>query len=228
MKFDQVKSLIIIEIDGGKFLVDTGSPLSGTFELVDNDYKFNVGNGAFSLNYNPSILPLKEAAAKIFPGNSIVGIVGNDIISKTNLTIDYLNKEVYFGLVDCPYDIEQTTIPFDFRHGYPFIRINSNGRMLNVVLDSGAEYGYVKASYLDLSDPTDIEIIDYYQNGAIKCKSYRFDDGFHENDGPIVGILPSEYSFVTDGVLSLYEFVRPGFCQFNFNKREFSFTRRFL
>ncbi len=226
MKFNSGKNLIIIDIEGSAFLVDTGSPISGTFEMVDKDYKFNVGKGVYSLNYNPRLAPLKMAVDKLIPNNNIVGVIGNDIISNTNLTVDYINSEVWFDLVECSYDIEQTTIPFEYRGGYPFIKINSNGNVLNVVLDSGAHYGYVNQKYLDLSKPVE-EIVDYYQNGEIRSNLYSFNDNYH-GDISLVGILPTEYTFVTDGVLSLYEFVRPGYCRFDFKKKEFSFTRRFL
>ena len=52
----------------------------------------------------------------------------------------------------------------------------------------------------------------------MKGNFYEFFDPIH-NEIAKVGILPKNYKYFCDGIIPLYEFVKPGYCIFNFKNR---------
>jgi len=225
MKFKLINNLIIVSIEYKNYLLDTGSNRS--FSLLDSDIELVINDEKYHLERNIASHIVKDTLSKLVPGEFIDGLIGTDIISKTNLTIDYLNNEIYFGLVKCSYDIEQHHIPFEVSMGYLFTYFYMKSYRLKMLIDSGAGIGYVKSKYLDLSKPI-CELNDYSPEvGEIKGNTYCFYDSLHQ-ENVLVGKLPEVYEFICDGIVPLYEFVRPGYCSFDFTKKIFSFTRRFL
>ena len=97
---------------------------------------------------------------------------------------------------------------------------------MELILDSGAETSYVKKEFLDLNRPCG-DYVDYSLLGKIKSMRFEFDDGVHE-DKLIAGVMPQIYEPYCQGILSLYEFCRPGFIRFNFKSNRISLSRRFL
>ncbi len=225
MKFELKRGMIIIRIEGAEFVVDTAATVSGTFLRLKEDIKFDIKNKRYLLNYNEYIEPIKYILDDLLPDNRILGVIGTDIISENNLTIDYLNNDVWFDLVDCPYDIEKIGKKFEFDE-YIFITLPFNGKNIEVMLDSLIDCGSIKKDYINFSNKlSEKDVKDMF--GDVEGELYWFNDSIHGDLSP-VGILPKEYENQIDGVLSLYEFVRSGYCQFDFNKMIFRFTRRFL
>ena len=123
--------------------------------------------------------------------------------------------------------MEQYFIPFEVKLGYLFTNMYLYSNKLTMLIDSGAKLGYVKSKYLDLSKPLD-EYEDYSPElGKLEGNLYGFYDSVHQ-ENVCVGMLPKQYEFVCDGIIPLYEFVRPGYCVFDFKNMLFGFTRRFL
>ena len=224
MKFELLDNLIIVTIESRNYLVDTGSNLS--FSLNDNNLDLVINDNNYSLKPNLASAIVKDALNHLIPGKYIDGVIGTDIC-ETGLTIDYLNKEIYFEVVECSYDIEQIIIPFEIKMGYVFINMYLYSNKLSMLVDSGAKIGYVKSKYLDLNKPVG-ELDDYSPEiGEIKGYTYGFYDSLHQ-ENVLVGKLPRQYEFICDGIIPLYEFVRPGYCVFDFKNKLFGFTRRFL
>ena len=225
MKFELIDSLIIVEIESRNYIVDTGSNLS--FSLGNNDIDLSINDMSYHLKPNLASNIVKDALNHLIPGKYIDGVIGTDLICETSLTIDYLNQEIYFEVVECSYDIEKYYIPFETKMGYIFTNMYLYSNNLSMLIDSGAKIGYVKSKYLDLSKPVG-ELDDYSPEiGEIKGKTYMFYDSLHQED-VLVGKLPKQYEFICDGIIPLYEFVRPGYCVFDFKNKLFGFTRRFL
>lgn len=220
MKFELVDSLIIVNIQHKNYLVDTGSNLS--FSL-NADLDLVINDTHYQLKSNLASNIVKDALNHLIPGKVVDGVIGTDIICKTNLSIDYLNERIYFNIVKPNYDIEQYQIPFQMKLGYIFIHMNK----LSMLIDSGAKIGYVKSKYLDLSNPVS-KYEDYSPElGFMRGSLYDFFESIHQ-ENILVGKLPKQYEFICDGIIPLYEFVRPGFVTIDFKNHMLSFTRRFI
>jgi hypothetical protein len=224
MKFELLNSLIVIDVEGKKCIVDTGSPMS--FAL-DSSVELYINDESYKLEANMYSSMMKNAIAKLIPGTYIDAIIGNDITSSTNLSIDYLNKELWFDIVECKYDIEQTLIPIEYRGGYIYTSFYLYSDKLDVTLDTGASMSYIKSKYLDLKNGYG-EYVDHSPNfGELRGKYYSFRDAYHD-ELMQVGILPRAAEAYMDGIIAVYPFVEPGYCCFDFKHNLFHFTRRFL
>lgn len=225
MKFELLDNLIIVEIEARNYLVDTGSNMS--FSLDVNNLDLVINDNSYLLKPNIASSIVKDALAHLIPGKVVDGVIGTDIISETNLSIDYLNQEIYFDIVKPQYDMEQYFLPFEVKLGYVFTNIYLYSNKLTMLIDSGAKFGYVKSKFLNLSNPLG-EYEDYSPElGKMEGNLYGFYDSVHQ-ENVCVGMLPKQYEFVCDGIIPLYEFVRPGYCVFDFKNKLFGFTRRFL
>ncbi len=227
MKFELVNNLIVVTIESRNFIVDSGSNLS--FSLGNNDIDLVINDSVYHLKPHLASIIVKDALNHLIPGKYIDGIIGVDIISDKDkgLSIDYLNQQIYFEVVECSYDIEKFYIPFEIKMGYIFIDMYLYSNKLSMLVDSGAKIGYVKSKYLDLSKPVE-ELDDFSPEiGEIKGYTYGFYDSLHQ-ENVLVGKLPKQYEAICDGIIPLYEFVRPGYCVFDFKNKLFGFTRRFL
>ena len=140
MKLKLSKGYVIAEIDGKNFVVDTGATIS-----------FGYGrNGAVAINgaeYGLSpIVPRLKSTLDSITGVDVAGLIGTDILGKTNLTIDYENGELLFSLkketAPC---IDFYTIPFSLDCGQCVTdNIMINGiNLKNAVIDTGAPISYV-------------------------------------------------------------------------------------
>ena len=225
MKFQLVDNLIIVTIDSRNYLVDTGANIS--FSIRDCNLDLVINDNNYLLRPNLASSLVNDALNHLIPGVVVDGVIGTDIISKTNLSVDYLNKEIYFDIVKPPYDVEQHFIPFEVKLGYIFTDMYLYTNKLYMIIDSGAKIGYVKSKYLDLGNPVG-EYEDYSPElGHMEGKLYNFYDSMHK-ENVAVGMLPKQYDFICDGIIPLYEFVRPGYCVFDFKNKIFGFTRRFI
>lgn len=224
MKFELINDLVVVDIEGKKYLVDTGSAIS--FSLR-NDLNLRLGGRDYLLRENHLVNAFKKTLSRVLPNVQIDGIIGTDIIVKTNLSINFLQGEIYFDLVDFPYDIDQYVLPLTYKFYHFFVKFPCDYGDINVIVDSGSTVWYIKSKYLNLNNPLG-ELMDYSPEiGEIHDYYYDFYDGVHQN--PIsVGKLPSDYELCTDGIMPLYSFAFPGYCQFNFKTGEFKVTRRFL
>jgi hypothetical protein len=224
MKFELINELVVLEIEGRQYLVDTGAPLS--FSL-GKDLLLKLKNKEYLLKRIPLVDTFKKALDHILPEVQIDAVIGTDILVEPNLSINFLAREIYFDLVDFPYDIETMTLPLEYKLIHFFVKLLSDYGYLNLIVDSGSTMWYIKSKYLNLNDP-DGEYEDYSPEiGKINGNYYEFYDGVHR-ECISVGELPKAYEYFTDGIMPLYKFSLPGHCQFNFQTGEFTITRRFL
>lgn len=223
MKFELIENLIIVNIDSKKLLIDTGSPLS--FALKDS-FTIKINDISYGLKPNIASASVINALNHLLT-TKVDGLIGNDIISVTNLSVDFLNQEIYFGLVPCKYDIEQFTLPLKTKMGLIYTELKSGSDTLSVILDSGSKMHYVKESYLDKTRSRGY-FEDYSPDlGHMEGHLFDFFDSVH-NETITAGILPEVYGFACDMIMSVFLMVRPGYCSFDFAKGEFKFTRRFI
>ena len=223
MKFELINDVIIMDLQGKSILLNTGSNLS--FSLKD-DFSISINDKNYHLKANSASRKVNETLSHLIPNQEVDGIIGTDIISKTNLTIDYLNRKIYFG-INNPQYIEEYTLPLSFEKGLVFISIPFENDRLKMVLESTTKQYYIKAKYLDMTNICgDFE--DFSPDlGRIHGPLYVFNDSIHE-EKEFAGVLPREYDKICDGILGLHRFVHPGYCIFDFKNRVFVFSRRFI
>ena len=223
MKFKLIENLIIVNMDGRDLLIDTGSPRS--FALKES-FPVKINDISYDLKITMASSIVLDALKHLLTVN-VDGIIGNDIIIANSLSIDYLNEEIYFGLVPCSYDIEQYTMPLKTRMGLAYTELKSGSNTLDVILDTGSKMHYVKESYVDKTRSRGY-FEDYSPDlGQMEGHLFDFYDSIHD-ETVTAGILPAVYNYACDMIMSVYLMARPGFCSFDFVKGEFKFTRRFI
>lgn len=226
-EFDQTNKLIRLNIEGNVYILDTGSQLS--ISLNPNVTKVNINDMEYPLINNERLTTvIQDALSHLIPNVKVDGLIGNDIISQTNLTLNYLDQEVTFGLVDVYYeDIGIWNLPIILRDGYIYTNFYLGNNKLEMILDSGASISYVKEKYVN-KNHTWGDYNDYSPMlGNMTGTKYGFYESYHkENWG--VGILPRIYEPYCDGIISVYDFCLPGFIRFDFEKKRMTFSRRFL
>ena len=225
MKFELIDDLIIITLDGRKYLVDTGAPLS--FSLSNEAISLKIGEVEAVLEPHIASCFVIDAMNHLLPGIKISGIIGNDLISQTNLTVDYLNRNIYFSLEDCVYGVGLNQFNFEYKNGYIHLDMYHNDNKLDMIVDTGSKNWFVKSDYLNLSNPVG-EYIDYSAElGKMEGSYYELIDSIH-NEIVNAGILDKGYAPYLDGIIPLVEFVRLGYCQFDFKKGIMTINKRFL
>lgn len=223
MKFKLIENLIIVNMDGRDLLIDTGSPRS--FALKES-FPVKINDISYDLKITMASSIVLDTLKHLLNVN-VDGIIGNDIIVANNLSIDYLNEVIYFGIVPCSYDIEQYTMPLKTRMGLAYTELKSGSNTLDVILDTGSKMHYVKESYVDKTRSRGY-FEDYSPDlGQMEGHLFDFYDSIHD-ETVTAGILPAVYNYACDMIMSVYLMARPGFCSFDFVKGEFKFTRRFI
>ena len=130
--YELINNHYIINIDGEKYLLDTGSPFSF---WVSNPVKELVIDGnKYPLNSRPSNFNVDETTNLV--GIEVDGFIGMDIISATGLTI-YKNGTIEFAIKEI--DGRETSMTTR----WPLMtNIGCNLMTGKFVIDTGAKYGY--------------------------------------------------------------------------------------
>ena len=132
MKLLTPNNHIVAVIDNINFLIDTGSPLSFSF---DNTKTITINNTDYTLKVT-NICP--KFIADGLTGIDIGGFIGMDIIRKYGITMDFENSEITFSAI--PKD-NLCAVPIQiFMNSYITtnqISINKTP-LQNVIIDTGA------------------------------------------------------------------------------------------
>ena len=141
MKLIESNGYVIAKIEGNLFVVDTGAPMSFNY-IGLNQLNIDGRNYAISA---PSFCP-KEKADSI-TGVNLAGFIGMDILKETNLTIDYENKELLFGIKEnVKPGPDFYFIPFDYLLGLYIVTDNILMNMDPIgkaLIDTGAPTSFV-------------------------------------------------------------------------------------
>ena len=131
-KYELINNHYIVEIEGKKYLIDTGSPIS--FWVSNPVMQITIDGNAYCLHNRPANLNVGETRALV--GIEVDGFIGMDIISKTGLTI-YKEGCIKFGADEVNgVEIAMTT-------SWPLmVSIGCNMMNGKFVIDTGARYGY--------------------------------------------------------------------------------------
>ena len=144
--YELINNHYIVNIDGKKFLIDTGSPFS--FWVSSPIKEITIYDNKYPLQNRPLNFDVDETNNLV--GAIVDGFIGMDIISKTSLTIYSGAPEgiiefsevpdwIINGLIKMNY--KYTEVPMTTR--WPLmVQIGSNLMTGKFVIDTGAKYGY--------------------------------------------------------------------------------------
>ena len=172
MNFIKSNDHILVEFEDGYYVVDTGSPFSFNFYganwVVINGNEFCISS---------TIPPLvNQNAIEELVGVPVVGFIGMDILKHTNLTVDFENEEILFGVPEA-----------EDKHGYCIVTLKEmlgeivytedlmiGGKRVKAIIDTGAIYSYVAGSFANVFEITAETLVDYNPEvGEIKSDIYK-------------------------------------------------------
>lgn len=166
--FRFINNHIVVEFPEGQFLLDTGSPKSYILEI---GYLYIDING-ISYPLEPMLgLDVKKIYNHIH--FDIKGIIGLDILKKTNFTIvkrDESGGDLYFS-AGWVYSKQ-----YPLKSSYHYIKIDAsiNGRPVVYLVDTGANITYVRKGFLRKANQQISEVKDYSPVlGDLKSDLYK-------------------------------------------------------
>lgn len=141
---------ILVNIDNGNYYIDTRTPFSffyGTDAIIINNKKYKS---------NDQLIKRQDVEKMV--GTKVDGLIGLNILSKTGITVNFLDKTITF-------DVKDGHICYFLKNdeGYYYTSdcvINSN-ILEKTIIDSGACISYVNEKYLDPSQRTSESYSDY-------------------------------------------------------------------
>ena len=130
--YELINNHYIVNIDGRKYLLDTGSPFS--FWVSNLIRELTIDGNKYQLNNRPSNFNVSETTNLV--GIEVDGFIGMDIISVTGLTI-FKNGTIEFAIKE----IGGIETPMTTR--WPLMtNVGCNLMTGKFVIDTGAKYGY--------------------------------------------------------------------------------------
>ena len=175
---------LIINNDGQKVLVDTGSPVtigsSDHFVFMDQEYECIT-----------SLMGKDISSISEMMGSDIDVLMGMDVIGKYDMLTDYKSKKVTFSSEEIPFE-PICTIPIAQTEGVFFVILKVKGEDVRLFLDTGAKISYIAEAYT--SDETAIEVLeDFYPViGKFKTPIYAMEASIDGQSFPVkFGTLPT-------------------------------------
>ena len=177
--------LVTVETHWGKAVINTGSPSS--FGVIPY---FNICGRRHAIVRNPLMPEIQRHL-----GFDIVAIIGMDILSEYNLTIEHNETTGSFeaSLSKDPFTIQRTEIPLQYVMGIPVTQITVNGITAPFFLDTASAITYVGSDLvrglLQLGSKKDF----YPGIGTFEAQTYAAHTAvFGTNSVVIVGVLPKK------------------------------------
>ena len=182
-KIDFVDGHVLINDNGKRILVDTGSPLTvhkeRCFSFLGRDHSVSV-----------SILGSSVRDLAALTGFEFTTLLGMDIMSQYKVVFDYENKELTFLTEEEP-DIVGTPYPLINIMGVKALRMNINGHNLIAAVDTGAPLSYIDKDITSNVSPVG-EKEDFYPTvGRFATPIYSLETEFAGKQFTVdYGILP--------------------------------------
>lgn len=175
---------LIIEADGLKVLVDTGSPVT-----IGNDTSFIFMGQQHQCT--KSILGNGVAELSELMGYNIDILMGLDILQQYYILINYQGKEITFSTEELPLDSEFSTPIIRGGMGEVCINISVKGEIAKVALDTGAKISYIDPSYVRGEQATETRDDFHPSIGAFRTPIYCMDASISGQEFPVqFGTLP--------------------------------------
>ena len=130
--YELINNHYLVDIDGKRLLVDTGSPTS--FWMDSHCQEITIDGVKYTLQGRPSNVDVAETMKLI--GTKVDGFIGLDIIRQTSLTI-YKNGLIEFR----PNEVDGKRIDLN-TNGFLTFRVEAHAMSGAFIIDTGAKYGY--------------------------------------------------------------------------------------
>jgi hypothetical protein len=172
---------LIIRVDGGRALIDTGSPVSigRGKQLVLEGRTWQPGSA------NESVLD----AVRDHLGVDVDWLIGHDILHAHPMLLDWRAQKAWIGGAETKRDA--ATFPIELVMGVPIIGASFQGRPVRAVLDSGAALSYAPRHAVD--DARESEAYrDFYPGvGVFDTPTWRVSVTLGERELELrAGVLP--------------------------------------
>lgn len=205
--FKLIDGHIIIGKKNNEIIIDTGSPnsyLRKNFNLPFFQTKgIDVIENETLLNEISSLIGL----------NTLSAIVGCDILSKLDLSIDLLSSTI---MIFSPREQEDiagyfrycTILPISTYQNLPVVNLNVNGETKKMFFDTGAKINYINHAIVNGLEPAIKNAVDFLPfGGTFKTDLYKLEVTLDKNKLSLhFGVLPEQFSQILsitniDGIL---------------------------
>lgn len=170
------------EIDGRRYLVDTG-------------FKVSVGGGQLQIAGRPFDLVRLSGAADVREisrviGARITGVIGADILNSFDVIMDTDAGTLSFHQEDV--DMQGRVIRADFAWGVPIIRADVNGSSIPVVISTGSRISFVPTDLVNGSEVVGTEFESVPGFGEFETEVHKLSIAIDGRDYRITaGTLPA-------------------------------------
>ena len=179
------KHPILVNQDGKRFLVDTGSPITMAkpFSLC----------GRMMIGGTTALM----GTIRNLSGLNVDGLIGLDILKKYHVVIDYANGQILFSKQ--PFAIKGERLPMNRMLGTIGFDATINGQPCKVILDTGAQISYVNASLVEGDEIVGHDTDFYPGLGTFDVELHRVALQIGDAGGMTVtvGVLPGLLACVT-------------------------------
>lgn len=165
-KFELLNNHYIVTINHQRFLLDTGSPSSFLISHTPTQKELMIDDKSFKLSDKPNRVNGNDVDDLV--GIHVDGFIGLDIINQTGLTI-YKKGEIDFKVNQ----IKGNKLLINKNNGYLNISVLCNGFKRNLLIDTGARYGYGVSELFINSTP--INKVKDYSPVFGMLDSYQYD-----------------------------------------------------
>ena len=147
---------LFVELNEGRFLVDTGSPLS----FADGSVATFAGE---EHRLPRSLMGVDISTVRKLVQGPCCGLLGLDVLGKTNLMFDLRGGELHTGASAWDSIAPNDRIACDVRAvaGIPVVRVSIGTRSVAAVWDTGAKFGYVADETICAGAPSMADIDDF-------------------------------------------------------------------
>ncbi len=158
---------LFAEIEGKKFLLDTGSPMS-----MAKGLKLDFRGQEFRLPGN--ILGLTPGQLSDFIGTEVHGLLGTDVLNGQDLLFDFERGKL--GVPGAPLPVEGEAIPFRPVMGVPLVDAEVGGQVYRFFFDTGARISYFQEGEVLAGFPGVGREEDFYPGfGRFSTDTYRLE-----------------------------------------------------
>lgn len=179
---------ILIDCEGQRFLVDTGSP--ATFSASGS-----ISICGETISVPTSLMGVSSSYITEKVGAPVQGLIGMDLIGRFGMCVDVENCTVTFG--ECGEGM--TKVPSYSIPGSIVMQMEINGKVAKVIPDTGAPTSYISPSFTEGLESVDT-VTDFSPfSGTDTFETPVFDVAAEVAGRPFsmkVGHLPSELSFM--------------------------------
>jgi outer membrane protein assembly factor BamB len=139
---------VFTDVNGRRFLVDTGSPISVDFSSPGGRFTaLHASRG----EYSPVSLPTEvvvrlRTATRRRLGDEVCGLIGMDFIGMQTVLFSASSRALTLEPVGGPPDLGAREIPIDFHGPLPVVKIRIGGELRMAIWDTGSQFNYVANS----------------------------------------------------------------------------------